>query len=351
MSTTRLFVERFGEAPSIFTYALNNKKIKSSFFTDDDVIKEIFPKLEHIYWQNSGNDDHKSDEDGFVIQLDSEYYGCSNAVRIIEGKNVWLIDDTQIVFYYSIPIKKARTYFNTIIKKIPFEPQESKKTEVELIACDRTDYYTVKSNVNDTKININENYNDDFQKVYQDIVNFLNQRSSGLIILNGAIGTGKTHFIRHLISNYPKEYIIITNLLASHLAQPEFISFMLSHKDSVFILEDCEQVLIERSENTFSGAIANILNMSDGLMSDVFNVKFICTFNADIGKIDPALLRKGRCYARYEFGPLTADKVKNFCKVHNIELPEYKPMTLAELYNVDVSNDYSNNVESPKIQI
>lgn len=159
----------------------------------------------------------------------------------------------------------------------------------------------------------------------------------------------KSYLIRHLLSQHPKEYIIVTNTIASHLANPEFISFMLDHKDSIFILEDCEQLIMDRSENVFNSAISNILNMADGLMSDIFNVKFICTFNADINKIDPALLRKGRCYARYEFGKLTSDKVKNFCKIHNIELPEYKEMTLGELYNQDVSDDYKIDKQRKKV--
>lgn len=168
-------------------------------------------------------------------------------------------------------------------------------------------------------------------------------------MLSGEIGSGKSYLIRHLLSQHPKEYIIVTNTIASHLANPEFISFMLDHKDSIFILEDCEQLIMDRSENVFNSAISNILNMADGLMSDIFNVKFICTFNADINKIDPALLRKGRCYARYEFGKLTPDKVESFCKIHNIELPEYKEMTLGELYNQDVSDDYKIDKQKRKV--
>ena len=86
-------------------------------------------------------------------------------------------------------------------------------------------------------------------------------------------------------------------------------------------------------EQTVSGAIANILNMSDGLMSDIFNVKFICTFNADINKIDEAILRKGRCFANYEFKPLCKEKTKALLEKLNIHKDDPQPMTLAEIYN------------------
>ena len=117
------------------------------------------------------------------------------------------------------------------------------------------------------------------------------------------------------------------------MAEPEFIAFMMEHKDSIFILEDCEQILMAREENRFGGAIANILNMSDGLMSDIFNIKFICTFNTSIENIDEALLRPGRCFVNYEFKPLDKEKVKVLSEKHNLGITEDRDMTLAEIFN------------------
>lgn len=128
------------------------------------------------------------------------------------------------------------------------------------------------------------------------------------------------------------------------MGEPEFISFMMENKDSIFILEDCEQVLMAREENRFGGAIANILNMSDGLMSDIFNIKFICTFNTDVDNIDEALLRPGRCFVNYEFKPLNADKSAKLLESlgHSIDKP--KAMTLAEIYNYKPEENTSKQV-------
>lgn len=143
----------------------------------------------------------------------------------------------------------------------------------------------------------------------------------------------KTNLLRSVITSIPGNYIIITNAVAEHLASPEFMSFMMDHRDSVFILEDCEQILKDRNSDNFSNAIANILNMSDGLMSDIFNIKFVCTFNAPIESIDKALTRKGRCYVNYEFKPLCAEKTKVLLNEQGIILDSYEPMTLADIYN------------------
>ena len=123
---------------------------------------------------------------------------------------------------------------------------------------------------------------------------------------------------------------------------------MIDNSNSTFILEDCEQVLMDRGINMFNGAISNILNMSDGLLSDIMNIKFICTFNADIQTIDPALLRKGRCYAKYEFKELSEDKVRDLNDKYNLGITDIKPMTLAEIYNTD-KTEYSERKKQKKI--
>jgi hypothetical protein len=131
---------------------------------------------------------------------------------------------------------------------------------------------------------------------------------------------------------------LIPPSIASSLASPEFITFLIENKDSVFILEDCEQIIKDRNFNEFSSAVSSVLNMSDGLMSDIFNGKFICTFNADISSIDEAILRKGRCFANYKFGKLSAEKAKVLLNERGIELDEYDDMTLADIYNYEVKN-------------
>lgn len=231
--------------------------------------------------------------------------------------------------------------FDKITELLPLEADAPRGSEIELVAFS-DEYYTITSNITPTTVDVSKNYNDDFLPVYEDVKKFINDRKSGLVVLRGEKGSGKTTLIRNLITNCPKRYLIVTNAVAERIAQPEFVTFMLEHKDSVFILEDCEQILMKRtgSAGMFNSAIANILNMADGLMSDIFNVKFICTFNADIDQIDEALLRKGRCFANYEFKKLCADKTKVLLNEQGITLDKYEPLTLAEIYNFGDA-DYS----------
>lgn len=272
-----------------------------------------------------------------------DYYQAS--LGIYNGQVFYIIDEKSVQVLFSEGV--GEVYLDEIFKLINRKSIKPEQCKVKLIAYNG-DYYTIDSKIVPTTVNIDEYYNDDFKPVYEDIIKFLNEPKSGLIVARGAVGSGKTTLIRHLITNYPKQYIIVTPGMIGHIAAPEFISFMLDHKNSVLILEDCEQMLVERQENVFGNAITNLLNMTDGILSDILNIKCICTFNADIDNIDPAVLRKGRCFANYEFRPLDANKTKVLLERQGIHLEHYKPMTLAEIFNYN-TNDYNQNHSTKKI--
>ena len=120
--------------------------------------------------------------------------------------------------------------------------------------------------------------------------------------------------IRHLVNNFDKQFIIINNSMMNSLSDPVFLNFILDYKNSVIILEDCEQLLKDRSENVFTNGISNILNMTDGLYSDILNIKFIATFNSPDTSIDKALMRKGRLAAKYKFDELSLEKTNRILK-------------------------------------
>ena len=329
-----IFLKKFNINPNKFVYQLDDDSLDLNS-VDMVGLKQEFPNAEIVTQSSKSQKSTSCVQDEFddEEESDDEIYmageWASSLIRIYDDKIIYYIDsDGVLIWYHDQDPEEA---VKRVLKFIPLKVVKPKEAEIKLVAFNQ-EYYTIDSKIQPTKINIDENYNDDIKPVLEDVKKFLNERKSGLILLRGIIGTGKTNLIRHLVTTFPKNYILVTNTLASHLSSPEFISFMLDHKNSVFILEDCEQILMAREQN-ISSAIANILNMSDGLMSDIFNVKFICTFNADIDKIDDAILRKGRCFANYEFKPLCKEKTKALLEKQNIHIDDPQPMTLAEIYN------------------
>lgn len=182
-----------------------------------------------------------------------------------------------------------------------------------------------------------DNYNDDVP--YKEYLNFCNKKGCGLALMYGEPGTGKTTLIKKLISNSETTFFILDASILANITSSAFMDFLVSDcENSVFILEDCEKLLMDRniSNNPWIGTL---LNLTDGMLGEGLSIKFICTFNAPLKSIDPALLRKGRLKVNYEFRPLSSDKVEKLGKQLNKDLHGSK--TLAEIYTEDYTDNTS----------
>ena len=213
---------------------------------------------------------------------------------------------------------------------------------LHIVTYNGNDFDVEQLSINSRNVEISSHYNNDFIPVAEKIERFLEEDNhSGLVILHGKQGTGKTTYIRHLINKGNRKYLYIGADLVDKLSSPSFISFVRTQKNAVFIIEDCEELLVSRNNSrTLNNGLINILNMSDGLLSDCLGIKFICTFNAPLNDIDMALLRKGRLVVRYEFSDLCAEKVNRIIRQEKLDIPEQtKSMSLADLFNSD-ENDF-----------
>ena len=329
-----LYVELFDLIPDIYLYYKEDLKFDTYYLTREKCI-EIFGNVDvRIVDQDKIFSTSKAEEDSYDWDDNSNSFRKKDhpEVVIVHKDEKWIlaIDDTTIrILSSNFDYKKL---VQNVLKWLPQQEKQSKTASIDLVAFD-SHYYTINSKIKRTIVDFGTHYNDDIQTMYKDLLAFLNERESGLAVIHGAAGTGKSFFIKHLLSSMDKQFILVTNAIAAHMAEPEFIAFMMENKDSIFILEDCEQILMAREENRFGGAISNILNMSDGLMSDIFNIKFICTFNTDISNIDEALLRPGRCFVNYEFKSLEAGKASKLLESLGHKIDKPRDMTLAEIYN------------------
>lgn len=354
------YTEIYGLVPSRFELDIDDSDNYLDVpKTDLDGIKKLFKKVRLVKYysfsdvENPDNEDF--DEDDQDLQFIEDGDGKVTLRNRSAGSIVISADDVCIVIRHNVIVvlydfskktpEEVKQLAISIYSYVPERVKQNLSAKISLINVSQGDYYTQTNKIDRVNLDINKYYNDDFVPVFNDIKRFLDTKGSGLILLSGEVGSGKTSLIRYLCSNYPHEYIIVPNSIAARMGDPELISFMTDHEDSVFVLEDCEQLLEDRSNNMFNNAISTILNMADGLLSDIMNIKLICTFNADITSIDPALLRKGRCFARYEFGKLCEEKVDALNKELNLGIKDIKPMTLAEVFNHE-STDYSEKKET-----
>ena len=185
------------------------------------------------------------------------------------------------------------------------------------------------------RIDLKKNYNDDLP--WNELKEFVRSGKEGLAILYGPAGTGKTTLLKKLIQENPKKEFILIN--SKDLENPDsegYLEYFLEDKNRIFILEDCEKLLLSRNQGGGSNQLVTILNMADGLLGSTLKTKFICTFNTDLRNIDEALLRKGRMRLKYYVGPLCLEKTRILANDVTIQ----KEMTLAEIYNQE-ENDFS----------
>lgn len=184
-------------------------------------------------------------------------------------------------------------------------------------------------------INVNELYNDDFAEIDIIVSQSMTKNEAGIVLLHGEPGTGKTTYIKHLISKYQdKEFIFIQNDFVRDLLKPSFIAFLLHNKNAVLIIEDAEKVIVSRENSTDDSVVSTILQLTDGLFSDFLNIKIICTFNTNIDHIDKALLRKGRMIAKYKFTPLSHEKTAALARKLGHENVTGS-LTLADIFGLD----------------
>ncbi len=178
-------------------------------------------------------------------------------------------------------------------------------------------------------------YNDDLLPMNEMLLNRMNKNDDkGLVIFYGKPGTGKTSYIRYLSSHIDKQKLFVPASLSKKIGSPEFLTLLNEYRNSILIIEDADSFLKKRS-NDDDHVIANLLNLSDGLLSDFFHIQIVCTFNSDVSLVDPALLRKGRLIAKYNFKELSLEKTSQLCRSLGYKfIPEHE-MILADILHLE----------------
>ena len=177
---------------------------------------------------------------------------------------------------------------------------------------------------------------------------------AGVTIFRGSPGTGKTSYIRHLISKLwqtHRFYYLPLNAIR-YLSSPAMVDFWLrvnrigTECKKIVVLEDAEDLLMERGADN-RAKVSALLNIGDGLMSDYLQLHLLCTVNCPMDKLDPAITRPGRLTAVREFRRLDRKQAERIAKVKAITLPEQDDYSLAEIYRANQWRD--DHVGLPRI--
>jgi hypothetical protein len=273
--------------------------------------------------------------------------------KTINKKGKMMIEDAHFFLFDDLFVRLARQYNgdvaellfrktdHTLVEKIAEElskfKRSKKRKEPEVMLLVKGDYglETRALPITKPQLTIEDNYNSDFLPIHKIVLGRLEKENDkGLVLFHGKPGTGKTSYIRYLITNLDKNVIFLPPNMAASITDPGLINVMIDHPNSVFVIEDAENIIIDRNHNEGS-AVSALLNLADGLLSDCLNIQIICSFNTDLSRVDNALMRKGRLIAKYEFKELEAKKAQALSNKLGFDTQIAEPMTLAAVYNQD----------------
>lgn len=332
-----MYMEMFNHYPT-YKYTVDINRIDDE--EDFDIYDAIFKDLE-----KSGDFETILYEYNKDILRDDIPHSDRHKSKVVYVDRFFLVKkDEPVMIYYEydclmivshLGIGKIDEIFEKYLKKFD---QEDTKVKCYVVVKDPDMYLDsidIKLN-GDLDLDL---YNEGFDEIHNEIVRSINEDDNGLYLLYGEPGTGKTTYIKHLIkkcATEKKKFIYVPSKLFEDFTDPSILPFLLKNKGCVYVIEDCEN-LITVDDGYRSDGISDLLNMTDGILSDGLKIKIICTFNTDFTKIDEALLRPGRCRCKYEFKLLDKNRANKAAEKLNLKKVN-KDVSLAEFFNPDIEH-------------
>ena len=329
------------------SFDINNHKSDIELDNIIRYVTEVGWKLVYEKETYTKSDNHSNVKYIYEMETDSGitilhmggYRDCKNL-----GKDKWIVLSTYVSILSVDNTDVHMSMQKLIIDSVVVRPAVS--NNVQLVVATNGGYSTNSFELPKTELDISLNYGSEFLPIHEKIITRLNEENGkGLVLLHGMPGTGKTHYLKYLASKIEnKQVLFIPPFLADFITSPEMTPFLIENANSILFIEDAERVITDRSVNGSNG-VSNILNLTDGILSDILNIQIVATFNMDKHKIDSALLRKGRLIAEHRFDALSKEDSQKLLNHLNIDYTATTAMPLTDIYNV-MESEYKSEAEN-----
>ncbi len=171
--------------------------------------------------------------------------------------------------------------------------------------------------------------------------------SANILLLIGPPGTGKTTFIRGLLSHRNASAIVSYD--SQILEKDGFFARFIEDDTEIMVLEDSDAFLKSRSDgNTM---MHRFLNVGDGLVTTRGKKMIFSTNLPSIRDVDSALVRPGRCFDIVTFDQLDTSQAKVLADKLGVAAPTDSATgkySIAEIFNKQ-SDGVKNSKNSRKV--
>jgi len=173
-------------------------------------------------------------------------------------------------------------------------------------------------------------------------------RAGGLTILEGPPGTGKTSLVSVMIRRLERSHVFYVLPVAQDdaLSSPELVPFWQTqnkrhpNRIKVIVIEDAERLLWPRRSDNRE-AVSSVLNIADGLVGRMLRLHILCSVNARLHELDPAIMRPGRLMNQRAFRRLprkTAQRLADLKALQFQPAENREEFALAEILNPAVAS-------------
>ena len=251
-----------------------------------------------------------------------------------------------------------KTEIDRVIKTVEYKPRKS-VPQMHLITTDSNGLDLKRCPLRKTPL-IEDNYTPEVVADYKKALKALTDKNpfGRLVILDGPQGTGKSYMVRAFcrdVSPAKAKFVWIPSNMVSSLAGPNLASLLLDHaqgkKTLILVIEDADEAIVTRDGSNES-VVSTILNLTDGILGEILDVRCICTTNRKLADLDKAIKRPGRLVVHSHIGNLPKEQAQ---RVFHRLVPDHpgpgpgKDMSLAEVYALAFDSSWVSDEKKTKL--